>query len=777
MWILVRLIKKGNKKRNLFFFLGLLFLITFWFSFPKTLFNDPYSTVVESNNGSLLSARISSDGQWRFPSSDSVYYKYKQAVIHFEDEYFYYHFGVNPASIVRAFYQNLFSKKVVSGGSTITMQLIRLSRKGKARTYKEKLIEIFMALRMELSHSKDEILNTYASHAPFGGNVVGLEAASWRYYGRASYLLSWGEIATLAVLPNAPSLIYPGKNQEKLRNKRNRLLDKLASRGILSLEDCSLAKDEPLPQKPLALPQHASHLINRVAKEGKSNKIVKTSIDKDLQVSLNELIDRHHQRLSHNEIQNAAILVFDVKKGKVISYIGNTKCVVEDCGSRVDIISSRRSTGSTLKPFLFMSMLENGTLLPDALLEDVPTKISGYSPQNFHRSFDGAVKASDALVRSLNIPAVKLLQHYGVPEFYKRLKELGFTTINHGPSHYGLSLILGGAECNLWELCSAYYYLARKLNNSSLQSPTYMLASTNTNVVELNQFSKASIFQTFQILTQVNRPLEQGAWKIFDSSSDIAWKTGTSFGQRDAWSIGITPEYIVGVWVGNADGEGRPGLTGVKMAAPLMFDVFDKLPKTSWFTSPFQDLIPIEVCSKSGYRKSDLCPDTKYINACEMGLQFPTCSFHKKIHLDNQLRYRVNSKCYAVAEMKEKIWFTLPPLQERYYRLNHPDYQKIPDIHPECIENNEQVMDLVYPNDGLKIFVPKDLNGEISASIFEIAHKDPNAEIYWYMDEQYLGKTSISHKLEIVANEGFHHFVFVDQLGNTFERKIEFIIR
>ena len=769
--------KPLNKKRFFFLAFVLLLLFLFWFSSPKVLFNDPYSTVVESSDGRLLSARIASDGQWRFPSSDSVHYKYQQAVTHFEDEYFFYHFGVNPVSIIRAFYQNLFSTKVVSGGSTITMQLIRLSRKGKPRTYKEKIIEIILAIRIELSYSKDEILNAYASHAPFGGNVVGLEAASWRYYGRSSDLLSWGEIATLAVLPNAPSLIYPGKNQKRLLLKRNRLLDKLAFNEIISLEDCNLAKDEPLPQKPLPLPQKALHLINRVAKEGNSNRVVRSSIDSDLQLALNDLIDLYHQRLALNEIQNASILVFDVQKAKVVSYIGNTKCTSEDCGSNVDIIESRRSTGSTLKPFLFISMLENGTLLPDALLEDVPTKISGYSPQNFFRSFDGAVSASDALIRSLNIPAVRLLQNYGVPEFHKRLKELGFTTIDKKPSHYGLSLILGGAECKLWELCSAYYYLTRKLTNQTLEKPSYLKDVEPTSEIDLRNFSKASIYQTYQILSQVNRPVEQGAWKIFDSSREIAWKTGTSFGQRDAWSIGVTPEYVVGVWVGNADGEGRPGLTGIQMAAPLMFDAFEKLPNTSWFSSPSKELFPIEVCVKSGFRKSDLCPETKFINSSEMGVYFPTCSFHKKIHLDQQLKNRVNSKCYSIDEMVEKVWFTLPPLQERYYRLNHPDYKKLPDIHPECIEENEKVMDLIYPTDGLKIFVPKDLNGEISASIFELAHKNPKAEIYWYMDQDFLGKTVGSHKKEIVANEGKHEFVFIDQFGNTFERKIEFIFR
>ena len=776
MLLLAKLVSSKKIKRVFLLFIVIL-LALFWLCLPAELFKDPYSSVIRDKNGILLSARIAKDGQWRFSKSDSIPKKYEKAVLLFEDEYFHYHVGVNPVSLFRAFNQNLFSDKIVSGGSTITMQLIRLSRKGRSRSYKEKIIEIILALRLELTHSKEEILNLYASHAPFGGNVVGLEAASWRYYGRSSHLLSWGEMATLAVLPNAPSLIYPGKNQELLLKKRNKLLDKLSKSGVFSSEDCYLAKEEPLPQKPFPLPQNANHLLNLAAKQGQSNKQLLTSIDSKIQLSLNELISRYHFKLAQNEIQNAAILVIDVKNANVISYVGNTNCRVEDCGSRVDLIQAQRSTGSTLKPLLYMSMLDNGLLLPDALLADIPTKISGYSPENFYRTFDGAVPASEALTRSLNVPAVKLLQQYGVPEFYSRLNELGFNSINKGPSHYGLSLILGGAECSLWELCSAYYLLAKKLNNEVVVPISFFKNDKVKTSNQLKRFSKASIYQVFEMLTQVNRPLEEGAWKIFESSRKIAWKTGTSFGQRDAWSIGITPEYIVGVWVGNADGEGRPGLTGLQMAAPLMFKTFKKLESSSWFSSPEKELATIEVCKESGFRKGPNCPNSLFIRTNPMGIHFPICDYHYTIYTDTDERYRVNSNCYEIANMKEKKWFSLPPVQEWFYRLKHPSYKKLPNLHPQCLGENEQLMDLIYPNEGLQLYIPKDLNGELSATVFEIAHKNPSSEIFWYMDEQFLGVTKRAHKMEVVANQGVHKFVFTDQMGNSFEKSIEFIFR
>ncbi|MGE0560426.1 MAG: penicillin-binding protein 1C [Flavobacteriales bacterium] len=743
-------------------------------SLPSTLFNDPNSTILEDENGVLLAAKISNDGQWRFPESDSIPLKYEIAVKYFEDEYFDYHLGVNPVSLFRAFKQNFSSNRVMSGGSTITMQLIRLSRKGKKRSYFEKLIEVILATRLELSYSKQEILNLYASHAPFGGNVVGLEAASWRYYGRSAHLLSWGEVATLAVLPNAPSLIYPGKNQEKLLTKRNKLLDKLQLKGVLTIEDAMLAKAEPLPNKPFPLPQITPHLLDRMVNENFDGQRVVSTINKSLQTKLNALIDRYHNSLAQNEVHNAAILVLEVKTGKVLAYVGNTNCPEEESGSKVDIITSKRSTGSTLKPFLFASMLEEGMILPHALVEDIPTRISGYAPQNFDKNFDGAVPASNALTRSLNIPAVKMLQDFGLEQFYKNLQELELNSINKGANHYGLSLILGGAETSLWELCRGYYFLAQKLNGKKPQDIQYF-ENQMVNEKQIQHFSRASIYQTFEILTEVNRPNEEGAWKVFESARKIAWKTGTSFGQRDALAVGVTPEYIVGVWAGNADGEGRPGLTGIQVAAPIMFNVFNYLPETSWFDQPTDEMVSVNTCLISGFRASSNCIKTSLIKVSPRGLDFPNCPFHRKIHLDKTEQFRVNSNCYSVSEMKETNWFVLPTVQEWYYKTKNPEYKTLPPIHCDCIGESEKMMAIIYPKEGLKIFVPKNLDGTLSKTIFEVAHSRASAEIHWYLDQEYLGMTQRMHQKEILTTAGFHKITLVDDEGNMIEKQIEFV--
>lgn len=768
--------KKFLKSRKRIAFIGLFITLSSWYylCLPNNIFDNSYSTIVEDSSGELLSAIIAKDGQWRFPPSDTIPSKFKTCIRLFEDEYFYYHPGVNPFSIFRAIKQNYGSNKIKSGGSTITMQLIRLSRK-KARTYSEKIIEIILATRTELAYSKEEILCLYAANAPFGGNVVGLEAASWRYYGRASHLLSWSESATLAVLPNAPSLIYPGKNQKILLKKRNKLLKKLKTKGLISREQFELAIEEPLPSKPLKLPQITPHFLNYTVKKGFRGTRIVSTINGNLQKKITKLCSQKHERLAMNQIDNLAVLVIDVKKNCVLSYVGNSSCKTNNCGGKVDIIQAKRSSGSTLKPFLYTSMIEGGQLLANELIEDVPTKISGYAPLNFDKTFDGAVPASEALTRSLNIPAVKLLQKYGVEKFLSNLTNLGFKSINKKADHYGLSLILGGAECTLWELCNAYYLMSKTTQN---QKSFEIKIKKNQKEIEkeLTFISPASCYQILNVLTETNRPFGEGAWKIFDSAKPIAWKTGTSFGQRDAWAIGITPEFIVGVWVGNADGEGRPGLTGVKKAAPLLFDTFRLLPETSWYDEPLEKTIELSICKKSGFPSSLDCPNTVKSTVHEMGLHHVSCPYHKNVQLDSTKSYRVNSNCYSVSKMKNVSWFSLPPLQEWYYKYRNPNYKVLPPFFDDCVQGNQKNMAFIYPKDNSSILIPKDLNGEKSSTIFHAVHQNKDAALFWFLDDEFLCKTTGTHKAVVNPEKtGIRKIILVDSFGNRIEKKINFI--
>ncbi len=765
------------KKRRIFLGLIIIILVWFYFCLPDPLFTTPYSTVLNSANGELLGATTALDEQWRFPISDSIPSKFTECIVHFEDEYFFYHPGINPFSFAKAFYQNWKADKVIRGGSTISMQVIRLSR-AQPRTYLEKLYECFLALRLEVRYSKQDILALYAAHAPFGGNVVGLEAASWRYYKRAPFKLSWGEIATLAVLPNAPSLIFPGKNHELLLAKRNRLLDKLVTRKIIQESDASLAKEEPLPAKPQQLPEISPHVLANYKISNPKGSRVTSTLDERLQKMANNIIEKYHRVYSQNEIHNAAALIVDTKTGEVKAYVGNTQDPKNSNENAVDIVKSARSSGSTLKPFLYNKMQEKGQLLPNTLLPDIPTYISGYAPKNFNEKFDGAVAASNALARSLNIPAVRMLQDYGVESFYHDLKNIGFQTINRTPENYGLSLILGGAEVTLWDLVKNYRKMALSLelfHNPIIEINEMRLAVEDTHQLNINdlQFSPGASWITLEALKVMDRPIEGNDWRLYSSSKTIAWKTGTSFGSKDAWAIGVTPDYVVGVWVGNADGEGRPGLTGSSVAAPVMFDIFKSLPSNSWFEVPEADLMKLEVCSESGYQATDLCPVTS-IWVTPNGERTEKCPYHKRIYLDNTEQFRVNGDCYRVTQMVTKPWFVLPPVMEWYYKSKNPYYKRLPEYMKGCIPELNN-LDLIYPQDNAKLFIPRGFNGEMQKLVFEAKHRSGNIRIYWHLDDEFVTSSVGMHQIEIQPSVGKHHLTLVSEDGEIFERNFEIV--
>ena len=392
-----------------------LLLVLYIFCLPSQLFTSPYSTVVTDRNGELLGARIATDGQWRFPPRDNIPEKVATCLIEFEDRQFYHHWGVNPLAIGRAVVQNLKHKRIVSGGSTLTMQTIRLAR-NKPRTFKEKLIEMVWATRLEFRKSKKEILSLYISHAPFGGNVVGLDAAAWRYFGHSAEELSWAESAMLAVLPNSPAMIHLSKSRQALLDKRNRLLTHLHKKGILDTSTYELAISEPLPQEPLPLPHIAPHLTDYFY-QTRNGKYSVSTIDRGIQTQIESLVERWNSEFKRSDIRNLAILVIDIRTNQAIAYCGNVHFDKEQSGNQVDVIRSPRSTGSILKPFLYYAMLQEGEILPNTLLPDIPVNINGFAPQNFNLQFEGAVPASEAIARSLNIPSVTMLQRYGVPKF------------------------------------------------------------------------------------------------------------------------------------------------------------------------------------------------------------------------------------------------------------------------------------------------------------------------------------------------------------------------
>lgn len=759
---------------------------------PRKLFDDPVSTLLFSREGELLGARIADDGQWRFPESDSLPEKFVTCLIRYEDKRFRRHPGVDPAAMWRAVVQNVRAKGIVSGGSTLTMQLARIARGNRDRNLWQKGIEGLWALHIETTHSKNRILRLYASHAPFGGNVVGLEAASWRWFGRSPFELSWAESAMLAVLPNSPALIHPGRNRDLLVEKRNRLLRSLAESGVIDELECSLACDEPLPDAPVPLPDLAPHLLESMSAVSGDERMV-SSVAFNMQQRVQAVVNRYGREYEANQIYNVAAIVADIETGEVLAYAGNVSGRKDPShGESVDIITSERSTGSLLKPLLYAGMLDDGLILPGTLIPDTPLNINGFAPENYDKTFHGAVPAREAVSRSLNVPLVRMLSQYNTGRFMSLLRECGMTTLRYSEDHYGASIILGGAEGTLWDMAGIYASLARTLNHFGPQSGLYnhgdihplttvraaaeksINSTSDRRLGKRPVLSAAGIWSAFEAMSELNRPEEEAEWQHFSSMKRVAWKTGTSYGSRDAWSVGVTPRYVVAVWVGNASGEGRAGLTGVNSAAPVMFDIFSTLPSSGWFETPHDELVPIAVCRRSGYKASDICDLVDTLPVPKAGVETAVCPFHRLVHLSPDGRWRVNSSCEEPDRIVTRAWFVLPPGQEYYYRSHNPDYAVLPPVKPGCREVAESI-EIVYPEHGSEVFLPRGLTGEREHIVFAAAHSDRDATLLWYIDGEYLGETHGEHRMASAPSEGRHILTVTDTAGNR--RAVAFTIK
>lgn len=764
------------------FRIGMSILVIFilFLCVPPPRFDTPHSTIVLADDGSIVGAHIAADGQWRFPAPDKLPEKYKTALLTFEDEYFYFHPGINPWSVIRAVLQNIQQNRVVSGGSTITMQVARMSADAP-RTIKNKFLEMVKALRLELGHSKKEILLMYAANAPFGGNIVGFETASWHYFERPPEHLTWAEAALLAVLPNAPGMLRPGHNSNLLKEKRDRVLRKLSEKGHIDSTELKLSLQEPLPEGTRSLPSIAPHLVDYYLNT-RPGEIIHTTINARLQKQAADALQRHSDQMASNLIRHAGAIIADVETGNVLAYVGNSRPREKTAGHAVDMIRAKRSSGSILKPLLYADALQEGTILPQTLLADIPTQYQSYTPSNFYRNFDGAVPANEALSRSLNIPFVRLLHQHGAEKFLKKLSMAGITTLDKGYGHYGLSLILGGGEVTLWDLAGTYATMGRILKHYPPDNSRYKTTDIHPLFLEHSTikesqltdhppvYSAGAIWWTLEAMKSVIRPPEEAGWENFTSGQNIAWKTGTSYGFRDAWSIGISGRYVVGVWAGNASGEGRAGLLGGTTAGPLMFRLFDLLPTTGWYDTPHDDLKEMRVCRKSGYRAGNVCPDTDTLLVPHTIKTSPACPYHQLVHLTPDRQFQTKRSCQSDGEIISESWFVLPPLMAWYYSRRNPGYRFLPPKKPGCFQSNTSPVDFIYPPPNATIMRPTDLDGEKEKIIFKVVHSNPEAEIFWHLDQTYLDKTQSPHEIELTPEAGNHTITLVDTDGNVVSR-------
>lgn len=774
-------------------FLVIIFSCLQWLSMPSSLNRQHYASLLLARDGQLLGASIAADQQWRFAPVEQIPEKYLHSLLLFEDQYFFQHPGINPLAIARAIKGNVAQGKVTSGGSTLSMQLARLlrqqelnSRRVKSpRNLRTKVAEAFLALQLEWHFSKKEILVHYTTHAPFGGNIVGLRAAAWRYFGRSPEYLSWAESSLLAVLPNSPALIHPGRQRDVLQRKRDRLLRRLHQQKLLSDLDLQLALLEPLPERPQSLPQTAPHLLATLKKLSPDKNLFQSTLDTQQQQLANQITQRHSRRLADEGVNNIALVLIDHQTMETLAYVGNKPSANKNqFAPDVDILQRPRSTGSILKPLLYGLMLQESELAPTSLIPDIPTQINGYSPRNYDRNFRGAVPAQFALAHSLNIPAVRMLRDYGIARFQEKLQAMGMTSLFRPADDYGLTLILGGAEASLWQLSGIYARLAAAARDGDkAQASVQLLFDEQTQNKKMLQYSpiikQGAAWLTLQALIEVARPGNDNYWRDFSGSQTIAWKTGTSYGLRDAWAIGSNGRYTVGVWVGNAGGEPATFISGQSSAAPILFDMFDALPSINWFAKPEHALKTISVCEDDGYLAGGQC--------AAMDIQIPAIShfekitpFHKRIHLDKDEQFRVHNHCETVSNMQTRDWFVLPPAQEFYWRQHHSDYKPLPPWRKDCVAQSAQQdddipMELIYPQARSRIYIPVDLEGKRSRVILKAVHRDPSAVLFWHLDDTYLGETKIFHEREAALEPGIHKLLVMDEQGYRMERKFRVI--
>ncbi|MFP4384124.1 MAG: penicillin-binding protein 1C [Spirochaetia bacterium] len=741
---------------------------------PPGPFPEDYSLVVQSRDGQVLRVYLNSEEQWILPPREQnmIPEKLITCVTRFEDRYFYRHPGVNPGAIVRAIYQNLTSGERISGASTITMQITRLI-KPKRRTVPNKLLEMLQALKIELLYTKNEIMALYMNHAPYGGNIYGYRTASYRYYGKEPAELTWAEAATLAVLPNAPGLISPETAPEALQIKRNRLLKSLYSGGILDDETLKLALTEPIPEGVIPFPVTAPHLADRVRREtGKTSGYLVTTVDYTIQKGLERMLKYHAGYLSRLGIKNSFALIIENETGAVRGYAGSQDFFNDDTQGQIDGITSLRSTGSLLKPFLYALAMDEGQLLPETRIIDIPSQFGAFSPKNMNQEYSGLATVERALIQSLNVPAVRILHEYGLEGFYYFLEHAGISTLFRRPQDYGLPLILGGAEARGDEIAELFRGLAKGGEFGPIHYIEGTSSENNTRLI-----SPGAAYLTLEILKEVKRPGSEAFWNRYTGAAPLAWKTGTSYGQRDAWAAGVNPEWTIVTWSGNFTGEENPNLTSTSEAGKLLFDIFNFVTEgenPAWFLPPEGELVPVKTCLETGYRAGRYCDRTTVVMAPGAAQYITECPYHSRIYVTEDEQFRVTSLCWEPGNYKPLNVLVYPPGVSYFLSRSGTGTDTIPPLKEGCAGTAANPLEIIYPAEGAHLYIPRELTGELQKIPVRAAHREEGRKIFWYLNGEYLGTTLSDHSKPLVFSPGLQHLELVDDTGNR--AKVSFSI-
>jgi penicillin-binding protein 1C len=714
------------------------FLLSLMYPLPDP---KPYSLVVYDRHGTFLHAFLADDDMWRFKTTaEEIPPRFKQLLLYKEDRYFYYHPGVNPFAVVRAGIQNLISGKRISGASTITMQVARLLEP-KSRTWGGKLIEMFRALQLEWKYSKDEILQMYLSMIPLGGNIEGLQSAALLYYQTPLERLNTAQLFDLILIPNNPNGLRPDKFPERLHQERIVRSRPFFQKNILDRNDSIVFSQTPTAVVRKPLEQFASHYCLHIKQLVSQGTQYTTSLDLPIQLSVERLLKNHLRTWKLFGVQNGGVMVIENKTMRVAAYAGSDNFSDSASFGQVDAVQALRSPGSTLKPFLYALHMDNGTLTPKTRLLDVPYDAEGYSAENYDGTYAGSVFADEALCKSLNVPMVRLLKNAGLTSFAMLLHNLGFQSLESQRERMGLSMILGGCGVKLEELTTAYAAIA----NSGMYAPP--LYTNDTSAVRRTRvFSDAAAFMITEILSSVHRPDLPNNFESAVNLPVIAFKTGTSYGRRDAWTMGYSAEYTVGVWVGNVTNKGNPDLVGSKSAAPLLVDIFNSIShKNQKNILPMPDDINTrDVCAESGKLPTPRCKhiiEDFYSMNHTLG-KFCDVDNEYFISLDGKKQYCAS--CIGNHNYKSVTYQDYPKELLNYWKKIGKRYTLAPPHNPACQR--------LFAGEGPKIISPTNamtylLTSDDEQIAFQASSGVDVHDQCWYLNNQFLGRVNAGTKI------------------------------
>ncbi|MEP7279796.1 MAG: penicillin-binding protein 1C [Bacteroidota bacterium] len=706
-----------------------------------------YSTIITDNRGEVVHAFLTKDQQWRMKTElTEISPLLSKTIIAKEDKYFYRHPGINILAMGRAFIKNLLRGKRTSGASTITMQVARALEPRK-RTYFNKAIEIFRALQLEWKYSKDEILQLYLNLVPYGGNIEGVKAASILYFKKNPDHLSLAEITTLSIIPNRPSTLIIGRNNDLIIKERNGWLQKFSREKVFTQKEIQDALDEPLTANREAVPAWIPHLAYRLKKHGTG--VINTSIDMNTQSKIEKLVADYSRSLQLKNIRNAAVVVIDNRSHHVIAYLGSANFKDTVDAGQVDGVAAIRQPGSTLKPLLYGLCIDGGLLTPKTIISDVPVNYQGYAPENYDKKFNGYVSMEYALEHSLNIPAVKSLRLLGKDKLVQKLADCNFRQVKKDQGKLGLSLILGGCGATLEELTGLYSAFA---SDGVLVQPSYL---QTTNVSKKSRIlSAAANFMITETLSRVNRPDFPLNWQTTEHMPKIAWKTGTSYGRRDAWSIGYNKHYTIGIWTGNFSAQGIPELSGANIATPLLFKIFNTLDYDSdqeWFSQP-ADCALRQVCSETGLPPNDYCSNIVMDYFIPLVSPGGKCNNMHEIMVSADEKMSYCRACAPSTGYKKKWYKIIGADMQAWMDDNRIGYTKIPPHNPACEKIfREGAPSITSPANGTEYLISRNHPEPLQLVCRTAADA---SMVYWYVNDKFYKSAPIGAKQFFVPAEG-----------------------